>query len=102
MAPYAEPTTNKSSFRFGSQLHLLRGLTTTVRPGSFLAVFLGGSLAGGAGAVGLAGGRMDGRGVCVYLLVFMAGSGGWRVLLSFCGQSFLETLQEVPQSIDLG
>ena len=67
-----------------------------------MAVFLGRSLAGEAGAMGLAGGRMDGRVVFVYLLVFMAGSGGWRVLLRFCGQSFLETLQEVPRSIDLG
>lgn len=33
MAPYAEPTTNKGSFRFGSQLHFLQDLTTTLRPG---------------------------------------------------------------------
>ena len=33
MAPYAEPTTNKGSFRFGSQLHFLQDLTTALRPG---------------------------------------------------------------------
>ena len=49
MAPYAEPTTNKGSFRFGSQLHLLKDLTTALRPGgrSGLSSWVGVWLAGG-------------------------------------------------------
>lgn len=72
MAPYAEPTTNKSSFRFGSQLHLLRGLTTTVRPGVVLGCLPGWESGWWSRSSGLSGWE-DGRERCVCLLAGVHG-----------------------------
>lgn len=54
MAPYVEPTTNKSSFRFGSQLCLLKDLAAALRqrgsgPSSWVGVWMVGRAAGSAG-----------------------------------------------------
>lgn len=46
MASSVEPTTNKGSFRFGSQFHLLKDATTSQTKGLIPTVFWGKGVAG--------------------------------------------------------
>lgn len=102
MASYVEPTPNKGSFRFGSQLHLLKDLPTTLSPGVFLAAFLGRGLGGeGEQLAQLVGRRVGG---CGCLLVSTSGNRGlghptWWL---FVGRGSSKHSEKSPQGIDLG
>lgn len=97
MASYVEPTTNKGSFRFGSQFHLLKDATTTQTKGLIPAVFWGEGVAGEGEQLAQPVGR---RWACSCLLCLWQGMGLGHPssLVALCGKRPFETQQEVPQS----
>lgn len=78
MASYVEPTTNKGSFRFGSQFHLLKDATTTQTKGLIPAAFRGEGVVGEGEQLA----QPVGRRVGVQLPAGVCGrEWGWDILL---------------------